>query len=93
MVSRMLNRAVESPAHLTTGARTWPDNNNQDSWYFLYIQQATHTVAYEPTGNYRLIGVGENMVQLRLIRWLGILEPVDFTVLERPDSRPGHLIG
>ena len=56
--------------------REWPDNANPDAWYFLYIQEATRTTIYERTASdvYKV--------------WLQILTHIDWSILERPNSRP-----
>jgi len=47
-----------------------------NAWFYLYIQEATNSHDYEMKAD----GIHETWTELR--------EPRDWTVLERPDSRP-----
>jgi len=79
MVNRAFGRIQESPADLLSGMNTWSDNASESAWYYLYIQSATNSYTYE----WKTGGVYE--------RWLELITPRDWTVLERPDSRPGDI--
>jgi len=79
MVNRLFTRAVQTPADLHPDMVTWPDNQRTNAWYYLYIQLATNSFAYE----WR--------VQDTFMNWLEIIEPRNWRVLERPTSRPEHI--
>ena len=76
IMNRIFGRLQESPADLLPDMLTWPDNRNETSWYYLYIQSASNSYTFEwkPGGRYE--------------GWITIIEPRDWAVLERPDSRP-----
>jgi len=76
IVNRMLNRLPESAEDLLPSMVTWPDNANQNAWFYLYIQEATNSHDFEMKAD----GVHE--------RWIELREPRDWTVLEKPNSRP-----
>jgi len=76
MINRTFNRLVEHPDDLHSDMITWPDNQNEDRWYYLYVQSATNSYTYE----WKACGVFKY--------WLEIIEPRDWAVLERPTSRP-----
>jgi len=79
MINRIFGRLQESTSDLLPNMVTWPDNANEGAWYYLYIQSATNSYTFEwKTGN-----VYE--------RWLELITPRDWTVLERPNSRPGDI--
>ena len=80
IVNRMLERQPESAADLLPGMVTWPDNMNQNSWFYLYIQEATNSHDYEMKAD----GIHETWTELR--------EPRNWTVLERPNSRPQDIL-
>jgi len=69
----------ENADDLLPGMVTWPDNMNQNAWFYLYIQEATNSHDFEMKEN----GVNETWTELRT--------PRDWTVLERPNSRPGDI--
>jgi len=84
MINRIFRRLVESPEDLLPDMIVWPDNpaavhDENLSWYYLYIQSATNSYTYEwkEYGEYK--------------KWLSIIEPRDWSVLERPASRPDHI--
>jgi len=76
IVNRMLNRVPENTSDLLPGMVTWPDNMNTNAWFYLYIQEATNSHYHEIKAD----GVHET--------WLELKTPRDWTVLERPNSRP-----
>jgi len=78
MVNRMLDRVLASTDDLLEGRTRWPDKTNTNAWYYLYLQEATHSTEFE-------------RVDERLI-WVEILSHLDWTILERPDSRSGDLV-
>jgi len=80
IVNRMLNRQPESVEDLLPGMVTWPDNMNENAWFYLYIQEATNSHDFEMKAD----GVHE--------RWTELWEPRDWTVLERPNSRPQDIL-
>ncbi|MCL2200724.1 MAG: S-layer homology domain-containing protein, partial [Oscillospiraceae bacterium] len=78
IVNRMLGRIIDSTDDLLPGRTRWPDKTNMNAWYYLYMQEATHSTTFErlPNGN---------------IRWVEILPHLDWTVLERPDAFPAAI--
>lgn len=86
-VARLVNRGVtervvESRAHLLTGPlrRTWTDLST-NAPYYLDMVKAGHTVEWE--------AVNQNTAGDWIgVQWVSILPHVDWTVLERPTSRP-----
>jgi hypothetical protein len=79
LVNRAFNRLPETPADLLPDMVTWPDNTNQDAWYFLYIQEASNSHHHEMKED----GVHE--------RWTELIEPRNWRSLERPYSQPHHI--
>jgi len=43
VINRALGRMPYNPEALLPGMRTWPDNANPDTWYYLYMQIATNS--------------------------------------------------
>ena len=78
IVNRMLGRTLNSTADLLEGRTRWPDKTNVNAWYYLYMQEATHSTHFERLANGN-------------IRWTEILPHLDWTVLERPESFPGAI--
>jgi hypothetical protein len=79
-IGRMLDRrlgTIENTRGATGQIRRWPDNADENAWYYLYIQEATHSTEFYRNGEF--------------VAWLRVLEHLDWSVLERPDSEPGHL--
>ena len=79
IVNRMLDRVLVGPEGLIEGRTRWPDKTNIDAWYYLYMQEATHSTLFERLGNGNL-------------NWTELLSHIDWTILETPDSRPGDII-
>jgi len=79
IINRMLDRVLGSTDDLLDGRTLWPDKTNQNAWYYLYMQEASHSTEFERRAN-------------RTLRWTEILPHLDWSVLERPDSRPGDII-
>jgi len=79
IINRMLNRVLESTDGLLEGRHRWPDAANMNAWYYLYIQEATHSTEFE-----RFAGGAH-------LRWTEILPNLDWSVLERPNSRPDDI--
>ncbi|MCL2392082.1 MAG: InlB B-repeat-containing protein, partial [Oscillospiraceae bacterium] len=78
IINRMLGRIVDSEADLLTGRTRWPDTTNRNAWYYLYMQEATHSTEFERLEN-------------GTVRWTEILTNLDWTVLERMDSTPDSI--
>ena|GEM_PF-2289025 len=81
MINRIFQRLVESPDCLLPDMKAWPDNVNPNSWYFLYIKMATNSYTYrwrEDSDRYKEL--------------IDVIEPRDWTLLERPNSRPEHIL-
>ena len=85
LVNRALNRLPEYPSDLLEDMVTWPDNMNQNAWYYLYIQEATNSHVHE----LKECGTRET--------WVELLTPREWWRLERPNSDPtiftGYYIG
>jgi len=79
IVNRMLNRVLDSTDDLLAGRTRWPDKTNMNAWYYLYLQEATHSTEFERMGSGNL-------------RWTSILPHLNWSVLERPESRPGDIV-
>ncbi|MCL2392001.1 MAG: S-layer homology domain-containing protein, partial [Oscillospiraceae bacterium] len=75
IVNRMLERILEGSDGLLDGRTRFPDVRNENAWYYLYIQEATHSTLFERNSNGR-------------VSWTAILPHLDWTVLERPHSTP-----
>ena len=80
IINRIFGRLIERPEDLLPNMRIWPDNMNVSSWYYLYMQSATNSYTFEWK-------YGD-----RFERWLTIIQPRDWAVLERPDSRPEDIL-
>ena len=74
LVNRALNRLPEYPTDLLEGMVTWPDNMNQNAWYYLYMQEATNSHYHEMKD----CGIHET--------WTELITPREWWRLERPDS-------
>jgi len=79
IINRMLNRVPDSIDALLDGRIQWPDKTNQDAWYYLYMQEATHSTEFERVA-------GDYLV------WTEILPHIDWSVFSRPDSRPDEIL-
>ena len=79
IVNRLLNRQPEDADDLLPGMVIWPDNMNQNAWFYLYIQEATNSHDFEMKAD----GVHE--------RWIQLVEPRPWVLLERPDSTPNSI--
>ncbi|MCL2401894.1 MAG: S-layer homology domain-containing protein, partial [Oscillospiraceae bacterium] len=80
MINRALNRLPEGTQDLLSDMRAWPDNANQNTWYYLYIQEATNSHYYVMKAD----GIHEMWVQI-------VLPERPWHLLERPDSRPQNI--
>ncbi len=60
LVNRALNRQPETKDDLLEGMTKWPDNSNEDKWYYLAIQEATNSHEYEMKAD----GVHESWTRL-----------------------------
>ena len=47
VVNRVLQRLPRNKEDLLPGMITWPDNMDEDAWYYLYVQKATNGHTYE----------------------------------------------
>jgi hypothetical protein len=79
IVNRMLNRVLESTDSLLDGRTRWPDKTNANAWYYLYLQEASHSTEFERLANGNL-------------NWTTILSHLEWQLLERPDSRPDSIL-
>jgi len=78
IVNRMLNRVPESIDSLLDGRTLWPDKTNQGAWYYLYLQEASHSTEFERLSN-------------SYLNWTELLSHIEWQLLELPDSRPGDV--
>ena len=80
-LNRMLDRilAEDGTSNVADRQINWPDNANPNAWYYLHIQEASHTTAYERNAAGYIV-------------WVDILEHLDWSVLERPESRPQDIL-
>jgi len=79
IVNRMLDRVIDSTDELLPGRTRFPDKTNMNAWYYLYMQEATHSTEFERFENGN-------------VSWTRILPVLDWTVLERPISTPGAIV-
>jgi hypothetical protein len=78
IVNRMLNRVPESIDSLLDGRTLWPDKANQGAWYYLYLQESSHSTEFERLSN-------------GYLNWTDLLSHIEWQLLELPDSRPGDV--
>jgi len=79
LVTRMLGRELGSASNLLSGMLEWSDNMNTNSWFYMYIQDATNSNVYERGGN-------------GIISWAELVPARNWRVLERSDSNPEDII-
>ncbi|MCL2285718.1 MAG: BspA family leucine-rich repeat surface protein [Firmicutes bacterium] len=79
LINRALSRLPENANDLLSGMAMWPDNMNQNAWYFLHIQEATNSHYHVKKED----GIHET--------WTSLIEPRNWRSLERPYSRPNHI--
>jgi|GEM_PF-2715648 len=79
IICRMLDRVPDSVEALLDGRTRWPDKSNQNAWYYLYLQEATHSTEFERLEN-------------DYVRWTAILDHIDWSVFSRPNSRPDDIL-
>lgn len=72
LVNRMLLRLVEDKSSLLHDMKTWPDNKDEQKWYYLDIQEASNSHLYER--------IGETMIE----RWLAIIDDIPWSEIEKP---------
>jgi len=80
MINRMFQRLIETPDCRLANMITWPDNQNPNSWYFLYMYMATNSYTYRPRAD------SDTYKEL-----IFIIEPREWWRLERPDSVSGDI--
>jgi len=76
MLNHIYGRLPETADDLLPDMRTWPDNADAETWYYLYLQSASNAYTYQRKAD----GIHE--------RWIALLLPRDWAALERPDSTP-----
>ncbi|MCL2842943.1 MAG: S-layer homology domain-containing protein, partial [Oscillospiraceae bacterium] len=79
IINRMLNRLPEDIGALLDGRTRWPDKTNPNAWYYLYLQEASHSTEFERLEN-------------GYLTWTAILPHIDWSLLSRPDSRPDDIM-
>jgi len=76
LVNRMLDRELRNTdGLLSDGMIIWPDNTDPWTWYYLHMQEASHTTRYGRYAN------GHKY-------WTEVLPNIDWATLHRPDSHP-----
>jgi len=81
IINRLSGRLQERTEDLLPDMRTWPDNADETAWYYFYIQSATNSYTFEWRG-----------VDNAFERWITIIPPRNWEVLERPDSMPEDIL-
>ena len=76
LVNRATGRLPQSPSDLLPNMLTWPDNMNQNAWYYLYIQEATNSNYYVMKAD----GIHKTWTALRVNR--------EWWRLDRPYATP-----
>ncbi len=61
MINRVLGRLPESEKDLLPGMKTWPDNSNSNTWYYLTVQEATNGHIFERKAD----GIHERWINLK----------------------------
>ena len=79
IINRMLGRISQSVDDLLPNMQTWSDNANTEAWYYLYIQAATNSYTFVRQAD----GINQT--------WVQIIQPRNWTVLERPNSLPSDI--
>ena len=79
IINRMLDRVPDSLDALLDGRILWPDKRDTNAWYYLYMQEASHSTEFTrlPNGN---------------LRWTRILEHLEWEIFNSPDARPDDLM-
>ncbi|MCL2568540.1 MAG: S-layer homology domain-containing protein [Oscillospiraceae bacterium] len=80
IINRIFQRLPETTADLLPNMVTWPDNANTNAWFYLYLQSASNSYTFRMKAD----GIHESWVTLVPVR--------DWAVLERPNSRPEHIL-
>lgn len=70
LINGLLER-TPSKDKLLSNMKVWPDNANQNTWYYAQIQEATNSHTYERKNN------------SSLEQWLKIISSRDWTLLEK----------
>jgi len=52
LINRVLNRLPETADDLLPDAHQWPDCSDKTLWYYLPVQEATHSHKYTKHGTY-----------------------------------------
>lgn len=47
MINRVLNRVPETADDLLDEMVKWPDNSDENEWYYIAVQEATNSHDYE----------------------------------------------
>jgi len=81
IINRISNRLQERTEDLLPDMLTWPDNANENAWFYFYIQSATNSYTFRWRG-------ADNAFE----QWINIIPARDWAVLERPDSRPDDIL-
>jgi len=79
IICRMLDRVPDSVDALLDGRTQWPDKTDQTAWYYLYMQEASHSTEFERLPN-------------GYLAWTEILEHIDWSAFSRSDSRPDDIL-
>ena len=72
LVNRVLNRLPENSSDLLDSMIKWPDNSDASAWYYLAVQEATHSHAYS-----------DKSKDDKYEKWTTIRDARDWTELEK----------
>ena len=81
MVCRIFERLIYSVDDLLPDRVRFSDLTNQNAWFYLYMASATNSFTYRRANADDIF-----------LTWIEIIEPRDWRVLERPESRPGDIL-
>jgi len=79
LINRMLSRVPESADSLLDGHMRWRDMADINAWYYLYLQEASHSTEFERLEN-------------GYLNWTAILPYIDWSLLIHSYSRPDDIL-
>ncbi|MCL2827874.1 MAG: S-layer homology domain-containing protein, partial [Oscillospiraceae bacterium] len=89
MINRKEGRVAPCEESKLPHMLRFPDNTNTEAWYYLYIKSATNSYQSMTDGRAYDYGYVSGLYEF----WIRLLPHRDWTVLERPDSRPEDIFG
>ena len=81
MINRMSNRLIAHTDDLLPDMKTWPDNLDPTAWYYFYIQGASNSYLFFPTGE-----------EGKFEQWVSIIPPPNWAVLELKTSQAEDIL-